>query len=170
MVYFIYRKYNSRNKSDFRRNKLVFWLETIFRRDWPFLTLWGSILGWKIIIVGQFWSFLTIFIVIYRWKFRLFPAKFCRFLPFFENNNFFNFSFEVGDACSLLLPAFGIVPLEKFWKCVIYYDVIVMWHHEIIVTMLKFPKFCKSQNPKVWTNKYGASYVDITLFFKKEAR
>ena len=42
-----------------------------------------------------------------------------------------------------------------------------MWHHEIIVTMLKFPKFCKSQNPKVWTNKYGASYEDITLFLKK---
>ena len=35
--------------------------------------------------------------------------------------------------------------------------------------MLKFPKFCKSQNPKVWTNKYGASYLDITLFFKKRS-
>ena len=143
MVSFIYRKYYSRNKKGFWSKMPIFdTFEVNFDYFLPIFWNWIATFDSRLLTIFCHFPPLY-FIQFFLWSRR------CMFIAFTSFRN---------------RPSRIILNMSHLlWRHII-------WHHEIIVTMLKFPKFCKSQNPKVWTNKYGASYEDITLFLKKEAR
>ena len=95
---------------------LFFGRRQFFAETGHFRRCWGKFWGQKIIIFEQFWSFLTIFIVIYRWKFRLFSAKFCRFLPFFLKWYFFQFFLWSRRCMFIAFTSFRNRPSRKILK------------------------------------------------------